>query len=101
MPDVIFRVRAAGQSDFIILRSSPVLKGRARKFGRGYVQFRLLEVETGSVPAMGSERARGVVRVIANPRPVYYGIGLRSKGAELLSDLRAECEKCAGRREKA
>lgn len=98
MPDVIFR--AAGEStDFVIIRSSPVLKGRARQFGSGYVQFRLLEVQTGSVPAMGSERARGVVRVIADPSPVYYGAGERSEGATILAELREECERLAAGRQ--
>lgn len=87
MPNAIFR--AAGKtSDFIVLQSSPVLKGKAREFGRGYAQFRILEVERGCTPAMGGKRARGVVRVVSAPRPVYYGEGVRSEGARVLKELR-------------
>lgn len=94
MTTIIYRAKAV-DADYVVLQSSPALKGKARKFGRGYVQLRLLKVEQDATPAMGSARARGVLEVIEDPRPCYMGEGIRSEGAKLLQAMQKQADQLA------
>jgi hypothetical protein len=63
------------------------LKGRAKDYSQDYQQFRLLKVALGVTPKMGSSHAIGVFEVVENPSSVFYGKGIRSQRAGLLSSL--------------
>ena len=51
------------ETQLIVMTSSAHVAGTARRFGR-YRNVAVVEVEAGAQPAMISERARGVVRIV-------------------------------------
>jgi hypothetical protein len=83
-------------SEYIIMSSSAKVAGKAAKFGR-YRHVAVLEIEPGTKPAMISERARGVLRVVWDSGAVSVGKTEKSayaraqrEAAELLVKLQAE-----------
>ena len=69
-----------------IMSKTPALSGNARKWGAGYRKFALVESTTPEEPKMISERARGMVKIIACAS-LFYGKGVRSEGAKFLSEI--------------
>jgi hypothetical protein len=59
-------------TEFIVMTSSAKVPLKARKFGR-YLHVAVCEVEAGRRPAMISERARGMVRIVTDSGPVSEG----------------------------
>jgi hypothetical protein len=59
-------------SEFIVITSSAKVSGKARQFGR-YRHVAVLEIEPGTQPAMISERARGVRRIVWDSGAVSVG----------------------------
>jgi hypothetical protein len=59
-------------SEFIVMTSSAKVSGRAKQFGR-YRNVAVLEIEPGTRPAMISERARGVRRIVWRSGAVSVG----------------------------
>lgn len=83
-------------SEFIIMSSSAKVAGKARQFGR-YRHVAVVEIEPGATPAMISERARGVRRIVWDSGAVSVGKTAKSayaraqrEAAELLAKLQAE-----------
>jgi hypothetical protein len=60
------------QTEFIVMTACAKVRGKARRFGR-YRHVAVCEVEAGQCPAMISERARGMVRIITDSGPVSEG----------------------------
>jgi hypothetical protein len=67
--------------NFIYMEAAPVLKGEARKYAGSYRKMAVVELEDDfeGRPKMISERARGVVRVVANVT-AHMGSTMRSYG---------------------
>ena len=59
-------------SEFIVMTSTAKVAGKARQFGR-YRHVAVLEIEPGTRPAMISERARGVRRIVWRSGAVSVG----------------------------
>jgi hypothetical protein len=59
-------------SEFIVMTSSAKVSGKAKQFGR-YRNVAVLEIEPGTRPAMISERARGVRRIVWHSGSVSVG----------------------------
>ena len=77
------------------MTSSPALSGKARDYGRNYRRLALVELEPGwdptRRPAMISERARGVARIVED-YTVHVGSTPRSEGYRLDEALRARAD---------
>lgn len=63
---------------FIVMESSAQVRGKMRNFGR-YRRIAVCEVEEGKTPAMISERARGMIRIVQEWSPMHQGKTERSE----------------------
>ncbi len=75
------------------MEASPALSGKAREFGRNYRKLALVELEPGFTdrPAMISDRAKGVARII-QIETIYLGSSPRSAGYRLREEMRARAD---------
>ena len=79
------------------MESSPKLAGKARQFGASYRRIALVELEPGfeSRPAMISERAHGVARIL-RAETVAIGATARSYGYRLREEYMAAADVILG-----
>lgn len=65
-------------TEFIVMESAAQVRGKMAQFGR-YRRIAVCEVEEGKRPAMISERARGMVRIVEEWSPMHQGKTERSE----------------------
>jgi hypothetical protein len=75
------------------MESSPKLSGKARQFGATYRRIALVELKPGfeGRPAMISERAHGVARILRD-ETVSIGATARSYGYRLREEYKAAAD---------
>jgi hypothetical protein len=81
------------QPTIAYMESSPKLSGKARQFGASYRRIALVELEPGfeGRPAMISERAHGVKRILRD-ETVSIGSTARSYGYRLRQEYKAAAD---------
>jgi hypothetical protein len=75
---------------FIVMEASAKVAGKARQFGR-YIHVAVCEVEDGTTPAMISERAKGMVRIVWDSGAVAVGKTERSAAHRARAEAAAMC----------
>jgi hypothetical protein len=83
-------------TQLIVMTSSARVAGKARRFGT-YRNVAVVEVEAGSQPAMISERARGVVRIVQHFGALSVGSTERCAYARALREAESLVTVLAGR----
>jgi hypothetical protein len=85
---------------YVLMTATPKLRGKAKKFSRGYLKFAVVELKPGFTdrPKMISERAIGVKRIVS-VETHYVGETERSYGyqrfraaSDLVDQLNGEAQ---------
>jgi hypothetical protein len=90
-------VKTVHEPKIAYMESSPKLAGKARQFGASYRRIALVELEPGfeGRPAMISERAHGVARILRE-ETVSVGATARSYGYRLREEYKAAADVILG-----